>query len=155
MRRLVIADTSCLIVLSKIAKLSLLKELFQEITITQEVAHEFGEELPEWISILTLKDPIRKRILQLELDEGEASAIALGLEHDGSLLLIDERKGRQKATELGLKILGTLGVLIKAKEKGLITSLTVEIDRLRKIDFRMSEALVSSILKKYEHSGRP
>ena len=150
MHRLVIADTSCLIVLSKIAKLPLLKELFQEIAITREVANEFGDELPEWIFILTLKDPIRKRILQLELDEGEASAIALGLEYNNSLLLIDERKGRQKATELGLKILGTLGVLVKAKEKGLITSLTVEIEKLRQIEFRMSEVLINSIIEKYE-----
>ena len=92
MSKLVIADTSCLIVLQKIERLLLLKDIFSEITITQEVANEYGEPLPEWIQITELKDTVKKRILQLELDEGEASAIALALENEDSLVLIDERK---------------------------------------------------------------
>jgi len=51
MHRIVIADTSCLIVLQKIDKLFILKELFSEITITEEIAIEYGEALPEWCNI--------------------------------------------------------------------------------------------------------
>ena len=76
MFNLVIADTSVLIVLSKINRLHILKEIFNSITITPEIHLEFGEELPDWIIIKEINDEKRKRILMLELDKGEASAIA-------------------------------------------------------------------------------
>jgi len=65
-------------------------------------------------------------------------------------LLIDERKGRKIAKELGLKIMGTLGVLIKGKLEGKISSLSDEINKLKAVDFRISESLLEQILKKYE-----
>ena len=150
MFNLIIADTSVLIVLSKINRLHILKEIFNSITITPEIHHEFGEELPDWIVIKGINDDKRKRILQLDLDDGEASAIALGLENDDSLLLIDERKGRKIASDLGMKIIGTLGVLIKAKELRIIESLTEEINKLKKVDFWISEKITKNIINKYE-----
>ena len=110
MHNLVIADTSCLIVLQKIDRLDVLEEIFDKINVTQEIADEFGNELPSWIAITSVKDKMRERILRIDLDNGEASAIALGLENSDSLILIDEKKGRKRAMELGLKIMGTLGV---------------------------------------------
>jgi len=88
--------------------------------------------------------------LKLILDSGEASAIALCLEKQDCLILIDEKKGRSKAKELGLKIMGTLGVLIKAKEKRIITSLREEIKNLQDVGFRMSDDLIFNILNKHE-----
>ena len=76
MFNLVIAVTSVLIVLSKINRLHILKEIFNSITITPEIHLEFDEELPDWIIIKEINDEKRKRILMLELDKGEASAIA-------------------------------------------------------------------------------
>ncbi|MEM8965287.1 MAG: DUF3368 domain-containing protein [Bacteroidota bacterium] len=150
MSELVIADTSCLIVLSKIGRLHLLKDLFSKISITKEVYQEFSDALPEWIQVEEIKDSERQRILELDLDKGEASSIALGLEHEESLLLIDEKKGRRIAKDLGLKVTGTLGVLIQAKINGQLDSLKDEIDKLKKIEFRMSEGLVQKILETYE-----
>lgn len=149
MSSVIISDTSCLIVLSKINRLSILENLFTEIIITPEVAHEFGEQTPDWISIKPTIDKVRVQILELELDKGEASAIALGLETENCLLLIDEKKGRKKASDLGLKILGTLGVLIKARERNIVQSLRTEIEKLEEIGFRMSNSLITNILKKY------
>ncbi len=150
MSELVIADTSCLIVLSKIGRLHLLKDIFSKISITKEVYQEFSDALPEWIQVEEIKDSERQRILELDLDKGEASSIALGLEHEESLLLIDEKKGRRIAKDLGLKVTGTLGVLIQAKINGQLDSLKDEIDKLKKVEFRMSEGLVQKILETYE-----
>ena len=76
MLNIVIADTSVLIVLSKINRLHILRDIFNSITITPEIHLEFGEELPDWIVIKDIVDDKRRTILQLELDKGEASAIA-------------------------------------------------------------------------------
>lgn len=150
MPKIIIADTSCLIVLQKIDRLEVLKELFGQLYITKEIADEYGDKLPTWIIQKTTIDPTKQRILQLDLDKGEASALALALENEDALVLIDEKKGRKKATALGLKIMGTLGVLIKAKEKGFINSMLLEIEKLKSVEFRMSDKLIESILNKYE-----
>lgn len=150
MSELVIADTSCLIVLEKIGQLDLLTKLFQKVTITPEIQEEFGNSLPSWIQVESVLDKKRQQLLELELDKGESSAIALALEKDAKLLLIDERKGRNIATQLNINITGTLGILIKAKEENMIGSLRAEITRLVAIEFRMSQALIQEILSKYE-----
>ncbi|MEQ9438532.1 MAG: DUF3368 domain-containing protein [Cyclobacteriaceae bacterium] len=150
MFKLVIADTSCLIVLTKIERLDLLQKTFDEITISKVIKDEFGEKLPDWIQVKKITDEKRQQILEMDLDAGEASAMALGLENEESLLLIDERKGRKVARALGLKITGTLGVIINAKEKNFINSIREEIDKLRAIEFRMSENLIQQILDKFE-----
>ena len=111
---IVIADTSCLISLSRINFFSLLRDLYKEVFITQEIANEFGEVLPEWIKI---KNPVNqnyKQLLSSTLDAGEASAIALAFEIKNVLLILDDLKGRQEAEKYGFKITGTLGVLYRA-----------------------------------------
>ncbi len=150
MYNLVIADTSCLIVLEKINQLELLQKLFSNISVTQEIQIEFGGELPEWITIKKVEDVKRQNILELDLDSGEASAIALALENEQVLLLIDEKKGRGIAKKLGLVVMGTLGVIIKAKDKQLIDSIRTQIDKLQEVNFRISERLVNQVIEKYE-----
>jgi predicted nucleic acid-binding protein len=61
----VIADTSCLIALSKIEAIELLKELYEEVFITEEIAFEFGEKLPEWIKIDNVKNKKYQQLLDL------------------------------------------------------------------------------------------
>lgn len=150
MYNLVIADTSCLIVLKKIKRLDLLKAIFTKVIITPEIKDEFTEPLPNWIEVFEVSESSHKRFLQLELGKGEASAIALGLMNKKSLLLLDDRKARIIAKKLNLQVLGTLGVLIKAKENKLILSLKEEIYKLKEVDFRMSEDLIQKILSNYE-----
>lgn len=77
MGKAIISDTSCLIALSKIDRLSLLKDLFQEIIITEEENQEFGSNLPEWILIRKAKNSRKQNELQSILDKGEASSITL------------------------------------------------------------------------------
>lgn len=149
MNKIIISDTSCLIALSNIGQLSILKDLFKEIIITEEVKDEFGDELPIWIKTQTAKDIGRKKDLEAILDKGEASSIALSLEIENSLLIIDESKGRKIANSLNLQIIGTIGVLILANKKGLIKDLISVILKLVNKGFRLSDSLVSKIIDQY------
>ena len=135
-RETVVADASCLIVLQNIREPSLLQKLFGEVFITQEVNKEFGVNLPEWIKIKKVQNKVQQKALTLILDAGEASSIALCLETANSLLIIDEKKGRRIARQLNLKISGTLGVILRAKEKRLINSVE---ELLTKLKTRTSE----------------
>jgi predicted nucleic acid-binding protein len=74
---IVIADTSCFILLDKINELHLLKEVFSEVTTTDEIAREFGKSLPDWIKIKSPANTTYQEILSIEVDSGEATAIAL------------------------------------------------------------------------------
>jgi predicted nucleic acid-binding protein len=144
----VIADTSCLIALSKIEAIELLKELYEEVYITKEIALEFGESLPEWVRIENVKNKKYQQLLDLYLDLGEASAIALALEKVDVLLILDDLKGRKEAEKLGFRITGTLGVLFRAKKIGLITELKSYIEKLKAVGFRLSPKIEEDILRK-------
>lgn len=123
MQKIIVADTSCLILLYKIGHLSLLKSLFGKVTITSAIANEFGQILPDFIGIEDPQDKIYQQILESFLDSGEASAIALSLEKDDCLLIMDEIKGRKEARKLNLDVTGTIGILIAAKSAKLISGL--------------------------------
>jgi len=146
--KIVIADTSCLIALTNIEAINILKELYQEIFITEEILDEFGESVPEWIKIEKVKNEKYKKLLDQVLDPGEASAIALALDCDNVLLVLDDLKGRKEAEKLGFKITGTLGVLFKAKQLGIINELKVYLEKLKNVGFRISEKIETEILKR-------
>jgi predicted nucleic acid-binding protein len=145
MSQVIISDTSCLILFEKIGRIELLKATFGGVVVTEQVAEEFGA-LPAWIEVKSLKTKQLYNELRLELGSGEASSIAFAKEVEDSLLIIDERKGRKKAEELGLSIIGTLGVLLKAKQNGVIPSLLQIIQEIDKTDFRISESIKLKLL---------
>ena len=147
MEKVIVADASCLIVLEKIGELGLLKEVFTSIAITKEVSQEFGLPLPDWIEVVEVSDKSRIAMLSLLLDKGEASSIALCLERTNPLLIVDEKKGRAIAKDLGLRIIGTLGVLMEAKRMGVVSDLRGLVEKLIDTDFRVSPALLQAILK--------
>lgn len=80
MQRIIIADASCLILLDKIGNLKLLRKLFGTITITPEVASEFGLRLPFWIKTLPTSDKTLQLYIEKFVDKGEASVITLAKE---------------------------------------------------------------------------
>lgn len=147
MHKTIVSDTSCLILLEKLGMLDLLKSLFGKITITQIIADEFGETLPDFIEIENPQNRNYQNILEGFLDSGEASAIALALEKENPLLIIDEYKGRHEANQLKINYTGTLGVFIAAKERGFIGSLTEILANIKRTNFRLSEKLISEALK--------
>jgi len=144
----IIADTSCLILYDKINKLEILRDTFVELIVTDEVAEEFGGGLPSWIAIRQITNQKQYFELVKNLGKGEASSITLAFEFDDSLLIIDERKGRKVAEEMEIEIIGSLGVLIKAKEKGTIESVKEILNLIDKTNFRISNSIKEQVLKK-------
>ena len=135
---LVISDASPLIAMVDIGEVDMLRKLYRRICITDIIKSEIHAELPEWIEVSAEYDQKQFQILKLELDPGEASAIALALKNPGSRIILDERKGRSVAKRLGLKVTGTIGIIIKAKDQGLINSGKEILAKLEKHGFWLS-----------------
>lgn len=130
---LVISDTSPISNLLLVKQLELLQSLFGEVVVPPVVDAEvrrlkdLGEdtsayEQSTWIKVQSPSSASWVEHFLLSLDEGESEAIALAKEIHCDLLLIDERRGTHIARSQGLQTIGLLGVLSKAKEKGLIKS---------------------------------
>lgn len=147
MPKIVISDTSTLILFHKIEHLDLLREVYKELVTTPEIAEEYGDKLPNWIQIQTVCDKKYQEFLETQVDLGEASAIALAMELEDTLLLLDDLKARKLARQLNLKITGTLGVINKAKQMGIIDNVKPLIDKLIETDFRISDTIINEILK--------
>lgn len=145
--RVVIADTSCFILLDKIDCLNILYELFREVTTTIEVSNEFGKLLPGWIKVETIKDKFQQTLLEAEIDRGEASAIALAMQMTNPLLILDDSKARRIAAKLNIQFTGTLGVLLKAKEAGIIPALKPILEKIQQTNFRFSKNVFLDILR--------
>ncbi len=147
MPKIVISDTSTLILFQKIGEFNLLQKVYSELITTPEIAEEFGEKLPDWIKVQTVSDKKYQDFLETQVDRGEASAIAIATEYDDVLLLLDDLKARKLATRLKFKITGTLGVIHKAKQMSVIDKVKPLIDKLLLTDFRVADNVIEEILK--------
>ncbi|MDT0647447.1 DUF3368 domain-containing protein [Zunongwangia sp. F260] len=147
MPKIVISDTSTLILFHKIGELDLLQSVYGELVTTPEIAEEFGEIVPNWIEIKTASDKKYQTFLETQVDIGEASAIALATDYEDVLLLLDDLKARKLANKLNFKISGTLGVIHRAKQLELIDKVKPLIDKLLLTDFRIADNIVKEILK--------
>lgn len=147
MHKIVISDTSTLILLQKINELDILLKIYGELYTTPEIAAEYGEKLPDWIVIQPVKDKKYQRFLETQIDLGEASALALAAEFEDVLLLLDNLKARKLATKLMFKTTGTFGIIHKAKQLSIIPKVKPLIDKLLSTNFRISEEIVDEILK--------
>lgn len=148
MQEVIISDTSCIILLNKIGAIDILQKLFGEITITQVIAEEYKRSLPNWFKIEDPKEPGYLRLLSINLDPGEASAIALAIEQTDSLLIMDDLKGRRYAERLGIKVTGTLGVIVEAKLSGHIEAVKPFISKIKQTNFRLTSELEAKVLEK-------
>jgi len=101
--------------------------------------------LPEWIDIKEVKDVLFQATLDVDL--GEASAIALAIELGTALIVLDDDKARKKARKLQLNITGTLGLFLKAKREGIIPDVRSILNKVQATNFRYSESVFNEILK--------
>lgn len=144
-----------LISLLKINRLTLLQDLYTEIYIPKEVytelkkgkVKEYFKDLSEidWIKIREIND---KNSLSyfLDLDKGEAETIILANEINADLVIIDETLGRFHAKNLDLKVTGTLGILLKAKNTGHIKKIKPLLNELKNKGIWLSEKLINEVL---------
>jgi predicted nucleic acid-binding protein len=144
----IISNTSCLIVLDNIDALSILQKLYGNIYLSEEVAQEFGKPLDNWMTVVTVADKNYLRILNASVDLGEASTIALALQMpEDNVMILDDLKARKLAKQLQLKFTGVLGILLKAKQQHVISSVADVLALLKTANFRLIEPLEKEILK--------
>jgi len=155
----VISNASVLIGLSSIGMLLLLRERFPEsIVVPEAVWREVVDEgadrpgarevsAANWIKVQKVNDEGMVGLLRAELAEGEAEAIALAHEGNADVVLLDERDARQAAMRMGLKVLGTVGILLWGKQAGKLVSLREQLDALQfQGKFRISQRLYERVL---------
>jgi predicted nucleic acid-binding protein len=142
----VITDTSCFVLLEKINALPILHSLFSTVTTTPEIAKEYGNILPPWVIIQAVNNKALQHEFNQYIDPGEASAIALASEINCKHLIIDDMAARKFAEKLGLPIKGTVGVLLMAKQKGVIPLLRPYLDLIQQTNFRLSQKLVDQFI---------
>jgi hypothetical protein len=158
----VVSDTSPILALSAIGQLDLLKEQFGKVLIPEAVQTELKTDTDfrgtkdirqalkqGWLKVQPVENTHLAQVLAMELDYGEAESIALALETQSRIILLDEHEGRAKARALGLQPIGVLGILLRAKKDGRIDSLKQTIESLQsEVGFFIAEDLVHDILKR-------
>lgn len=156
-----VTNSSILIALSTIGQLSLLHQRFPDgVFLPQAVWREVvetGKGQPgaqdvasaSWLTIRQVTNTSVISLLRIELDEGEAEAIALFAENPVDAILLDEKNARRVARQMDLPVLGTVGILIWAKQEGLIITLKEQLDTLQNQgNFRLSESLYQEALNR-------
>ena len=156
-----VSNSSPLIHLARIGRLGLLHSLFSPLTIPGAVHREVvseGRDRPGasevaravadgWLTVALVADSPGLQQLRAALDEGEAEAIQLALQLQPDRVLLDEAPARRQAERLGLKVTGTLGVLLRAKQTGLLPSVAAELPRLQtEGGFHIAPKFVAQIL---------
>src|SRR5262245_39462727 len=109
--------------------------MYGTITVPQAVAGESGPGLPPWVQSQPVLNQTLVNSLRLELGAGEAEAIALSIELSAARVILDDKKARRIARQLRLPVTGTLAILVRAKERGVISSVRDAIDRLMAVQF--------------------
>jgi uncharacterized protein len=155
----IVSNTSPITNLAAIGELNLLHQLYGTITIPQAVYNKMAgisRTVPEtlevqtlsWITVQSLADLNQVASLRAVLDQGEAETIALALELNAELLIIDERSGRTIARQYGINITGVLGVLLEAKRQGLIVVVKPLMDQLiNEVEFWISHPAYETVLQ--------
>ncbi len=153
---IVVANSGPLISLARVGQLNLLETLYNQLyiplAVREEVVHK-GYGLPgasmvdaaSWIQIRAIHDTVAVQLLRKELDAGESEAIILAVELQADLLLIDEARGRRVAEMRGLCKTGTLGTLIAAKKRYIISEVTPLLDDLRNAGVHMNRELYQKV----------
>ena len=177
MRRVVIADAGPLIALARVDKLDLLRQLFGRVTITTQIAQELldGGPFPDtptleialsqpWLQTVDLGnllpddwlDQCRDWMNLHQIDLGEASAMVLArhsqTQGDSALLVMDDFRGRNAAQHAGMAILGTTGLLLLAKQAGLVDAVKPLLLAMRQSGYFLSGRLIEAALRQ---AGEP
>ena len=145
----VVSNSSPLIAFEQIGRAELLHELVGPVLIPAAVNREIGPAVsaPDWIEVRALTQPVASRVLRASLGAGESEAISLAIEAEARLLLLDDLAARRLAQGLHLPIIGTLGLLLAAKRKGLLAAVKPCLDQLLSYEFRVSTELYNRVLR--------
>ena len=157
MPELAVVNTSPLFYLHRIGLLEVLHEFYGNITLPKAVEKELekghiqGEDVPRledypWIKIISVSTPEYLDLI-VDLGLGESEVLAIATYHPSALVILDDKLARRIAEMQGFRLTGTAGVLLRAKEKGLIPALEPVIEKLLSLNFRLRPELVKAILE--------
>lgn len=158
----VASNSSPIIWLSQMGYFDLLREVFGTVIITPEVwaetvdraagypnaANVMAAKAEGWMTVMTPTDTEKVAVLKAQLHVGEAETLVIGQEQSVDAVLIDDLKARNFATAMGLKVIGTAGILLLAHNKGIPLDVKAALDKMRSLGFRLKEHVYQDILKR-------
>ncbi len=139
-------NSTCLVGLERIGRLDILPQVFPVIFTPPAVQMEVGITA-DWLTVQAVQDSTAIAVLRTQVDIGEAEAIALALELEEVVIILDDRKARRLAEQLGLRVTGTIGMLLRAKHQGVVTEVKPLVMALEQVGFRLTEALIKGVLR--------
>ena len=156
MSRRWVVNASPLILLGKIGHVALLGELSDELILPEAVAQEVGAK-PEGERVLAIVASLPGTRIEAtvtlssglaawDLGQGESQVIALATALPGSRAVLDDLEARRSAQSIGLPLIGTLGVVLRAKRRGLIEAARPVIEHLRRVGLYTSDQLIEQAL---------
>lgn len=152
----VVADTTPLITLAGVGEIRLLPLLFGEIHIPEQVWDEYEKFRPQFtpqqLPDLSAMTWLHRHIVTISpqftmLDDGEAAALTLVQTLHAQLFLVDERKARQVASQANILMVGTLGLLLRAKREGHLPAIRPVTDQFPRLKRYYSPTLIAQILQ--------
>jgi predicted nucleic acid-binding protein len=148
MTSICVVDSSLQIVYQRIGQLDLLCSLLDHAHVPTAVRREvFGDgPLPVWIEERSLVQPVASQIAAARLGAGESEAIALALELRATELVLDDMAARRLAQTLHVPVIGSVGMLLRAKVKGLISEVRPLMESMQQAEFHISERVFKGIL---------
>jgi len=143
-----VVNASPLIVFQRIGQFGLLGALLTHAFAPSAVRYEvYGNKpMPEWIEERPLAQSLASRIVAARLGAGEREAIALALEIGADELVLDDLAARRLARSLEINLIGSVGLLLRAKARGLIPSVRPLLEAMQAKDFRISARVLERIL---------
>ena len=161
---IVVSNSTPLIAMAMADQFDLLRKIFGRIYIPdgvhEEVVEQGGERFgatdvrqAAWIEVIAARDKLAVQVLEDDLGTGESETIVLAREMEADWVLVDERLARRKLELLGVRTIGTLGILLKAKEIGLLLTIRPEVDKLRDRGFRLGRHVYKDVLRMAGESG--
>ncbi len=146
MSLLAVTNSTCLIGLERIGRLDLLPQVFSTVFAPPTVAAEVRTPA-SWLRVQAVQNSAVVASLKTQMDSGEAEAIALAMELGDVLLILDDKKARRVAGQIGLKVIGTVGMLLRAKRAGVIAEVKPLLTELLQANFRISDGIIQEALR--------
>ena len=143
----VVSNSSAIIALDRIGQFQLLSGLFTQLIVPPAVVREVAPiQLPGWVVEQPLAQPVGPHVLRAALGDGESEAIRLAVELKARWIILDDRAARRLAQSLGLPVIGTLGLLLAAKRRGLVAVVRPSLDALVRYGFHVAPELYNHVL---------
>ena len=151
----VIVNSTPVIGLANIGKLDVLRQMYGTITIPQAVFDEIKSPSVQrqvnanrdWIRVEQINDASQKQMYRAKLHAGEVEVMILAQEKKADLVILDDNAAKKTAKFLGLRVIGTLGILVLAKKRGYIKEVSPILDALKRDGFFVSDDLCDLVLR--------